>query len=160
MHSLTRQAKVSALIVVKIKTRTPVRGEGWDSVPQKASRLLVFYQETKKEKSLAIIRQNTTAAILVLHGVTWRKSLLVCLASCGVRVFSDTLVVVHVWIFLLPVLTVTLVVIAHKLSKPVGSAPCVLSFDYFWPVHTFQCFATAIIINKQFQTHWRQFNLR
>lgn len=70
MHSLTRPAKVSALIVVKIKTRTPFRGEGRVRVIQKASRLLVFYQETKKEKSLAIIRQNTTAAILVLHGVT------------------------------------------------------------------------------------------
>lgn len=122
MHSLTRLAKVSALIVVKIKTRTPFRGERRVRVIQKASRLLVYYQETKKEKSLAIIRQNTTAAILVLRRVTWHKSVLVCLALCGVHMFSDKLVLVHVWMLLLSVVGVTLVGIdiTNVLSKPVA----------------------------------------
>lgn len=71
MHSLTRLAKVSALIVVKIKTRTPFRGEGRVRVIQKSLSSASFTtKKQKKEKSLAIIRQNTTAAILVLHCVT------------------------------------------------------------------------------------------
>lgn len=134
MHSLTRLEKVSALIVVKIKTRTPFRGEGRARVIQKASRLLVYYQETKKEKSLAIIRQNTTAAILVLHGVTWRKGVSVCLALCAVPIFFDKLVAVHGWMLLLSVFAVTLT-LTLLMCSGCCCVPCSVSFDCFEKKH-------------------------
>lgn len=146
MHSLTGLAKVSALIVVKIKTRTPFRGEGRDRVIQKASRLLVYYQETKKEKSLAIIRQNTTAAILVLHGVTWRKSVLVCWRCVACICFLLSLLYKCECFYsaFSPLHWLALILLMCSVTRLLFCFTC--SFLWlFWTNNTFHCFAAASV---------------